>query len=304
MRCLFCKKPSDDSRSKEHIIPESIGNTRHVLPRGVVCDRCNNYFARKVEGPLLSHSSFRNLRAWYGIPNKRGISPSLSGFVAGTDIDIGLRVSPAGDIDIQPERERDRTYLEERFRLEAEGIEPNVFAFPLGVEPPKKEMSRFLAKMALESLALRFLPEIALLDRLIDDLHFDRIRNYARYGDNYPEWPFHQRRIFPEETLMRHPVTGAWVQAGFGFDLFVTKRHETYFAFALYGLEFVINVGGPSAKGYEEWLEDHHGASPLVERIGLRRSVGVGGDAGKFYLIGTSNRFKSCQFDRAEFHTS
>jgi len=69
---------------------------------------------------------------------------------------------------------------------------------------------------------------------------------------------------------MRHPATGEWVQAGFGYDLFITKRRETFFAFCLYGLEFVINVGGPSIKGYEEWLADHNGASPLVERVGAR----------------------------------
>lgn len=52
VRCIFCKQNSEGSRSVEHIIPESIGNTRHILPRGTVCDRCNNYFSRKVEGPL------------------------------------------------------------------------------------------------------------------------------------------------------------------------------------------------------------------------------------------------------------
>jgi len=49
MRCLFCKCPSDDSKSVEHIIPETLGNADHVLPRGTVCDKCNNYFSRKIE---------------------------------------------------------------------------------------------------------------------------------------------------------------------------------------------------------------------------------------------------------------
>jgi hypothetical protein len=29
------------------IIPEALGNSEHVRPRGEVCDGCNNYFASK-----------------------------------------------------------------------------------------------------------------------------------------------------------------------------------------------------------------------------------------------------------------
>src|SRR5271170_2839392 len=122
MRCLFCKSTSDSSRSVEHIIPESIGNTRRTLPRGAVCDQCNNYFSRKVEAPVLSHQLFRNLRAWHQVPNKRGRSPSLVGFVAGTDIDIALSVAVDGSLDVRSERERDRPHWEARLRREAAGI--------------------------------------------------------------------------------------------------------------------------------------------------------------------------------------
>ncbi len=63
MRCIFCKGDSNQSRSVEHIIPEALGNIEHVLPRGIVCDTCNNYFARKVEGPLLETQWFRHARS-------------------------------------------------------------------------------------------------------------------------------------------------------------------------------------------------------------------------------------------------
>src|SRR6267154_1084155 len=53
VRCIFCKQNSALSRSVEHIVPESLGNTQHILPIGVVCDACNNYLAREVEKPLL-----------------------------------------------------------------------------------------------------------------------------------------------------------------------------------------------------------------------------------------------------------
>lgn len=274
MRCIFCKRQSDNAKSIEHIVPESLGNIRgnerYLLPRGAICDECNNYFAREVEGPLLSHRSFRNLRAWYQVPSKKGRLPRLLGTHIGTDIPIGLRKAEEGDefafgpYSVVPEKQSDRDNL---FREIASN--PNTaFGFILGDSPPTKLMSRFLAKMAVEAHWIRFYPDY--IDGFIDEAHYDRIREWARCGDNYDDWPFSSRTIYPEETLMRHPTTNAWVQAGYAFDLFLTKRQETYFAFCLYGHEFVINVGGPSVRGYEEWLAENNQASPLVERLGFR----------------------------------
>lgn len=76
MRCIFCKQDSSGSVSVEHIVPESLGNTQHVLPVGVVCDACNQYFARKVERQLLESPMFRLLRSNMAVPNKRGRIPT------------------------------------------------------------------------------------------------------------------------------------------------------------------------------------------------------------------------------------
>ena len=77
MRCIFCKCDSATSRSVEHVIPESLGNTEHVLGAGVVCDGCNNYFASKVEGPLLSDPYFREQYSLAGILSKKGNLPRV-----------------------------------------------------------------------------------------------------------------------------------------------------------------------------------------------------------------------------------
>jgi hypothetical protein len=61
-------------------VPESFGNTEHVLEPGVVCDHCNNYLARKVEKPVLDSLYFKELRFGGGIPNKRGHLVPLDGF--------------------------------------------------------------------------------------------------------------------------------------------------------------------------------------------------------------------------------
>lgn len=296
MRCIFCKKVSDHSKSVEHLVPESLGNTTHVLPRGAVCDRCNNYFARKVEGPLLAHVSFRNLRAWYQVPTKRGVRPSLYGFIAGTDIDVGVRVGAGGQLEIKPERGRNQSRLEEHLRQAHAGAASSAYIFPRDFDPPVREMSRFMAKMALEAVALRFSRDPLLIEKLVDEPYYDPIRAWARSGDSPVAWPIHHRRIFPEEALMAHPTTGEWVQAGFGYDLFLTKRRETYFAFCLYGYEFVINVGGPSIQGYQEWLADHEQCSPLIERVGLRLERPANGTE-EVLIVGQADASVGANFD-------
>ena len=59
----------------EHIVPESLGNTDHVLPRGMVCDGCNQYFALKIEKPVLDSGIFRLLRSRMEVPNKKNRIP-------------------------------------------------------------------------------------------------------------------------------------------------------------------------------------------------------------------------------------
>lgn len=78
MRCIFCKHDSSSAKSVEHIIPESLGNVAHTLPIGAVCDACNQYFARKIERPILESGMFRILRADRRIENKRGRIPVLT----------------------------------------------------------------------------------------------------------------------------------------------------------------------------------------------------------------------------------
>jgi hypothetical protein len=77
MRCNFCKCSSESSSSREHIIPESLGNKEHLLPAGVVCDSCNNYFSRKIEKVVLDSAMMRLLRKDRNVPNKRGRVPAF-----------------------------------------------------------------------------------------------------------------------------------------------------------------------------------------------------------------------------------
>lgn len=75
MNCIFCKQETTHEQSSEHIVPESMGNQDHVLPVGAVCHGCNQYFARKIERPLLESPIFRHLRSGMKVRSKRGKIP-------------------------------------------------------------------------------------------------------------------------------------------------------------------------------------------------------------------------------------
>lgn len=268
-RCLFCKKSTHNSKSIEHIIPESFGSKKKVLPKGIVCDSCNNYFSIKVEKPILSHASFRNIRAFNQVPNKKGKYPSLLGEVSGTDLKVSLKLDKNQNPLIQPEFEKDRPCYNSLFADKLENSTFRPLVFPVNIEPPSKEMSRLLAKMALEAMAYLNCKDSHWVDLLVDSSHYDLIRNYARCGMGVIEWPYFQRRIFPEETKMVHSETGKWVQVGFGHDILLTSLPETYFIFVYYGTEYTLNVGGPSTTGFEAWLKENNGQSPILKSMGV-----------------------------------
>ncbi len=214
--------------------------------------------------------------------------PFLRGYAYGTDIEVGARVSAATKkIEIVPLRENQSGEFERLKRLSAFSIRRNVFVFPMDVQPPKREMSRFLAKMAFEAIFARFSlvsGAPAALD-LVSTEHYDNIRKWGRFGNNFKDWPYHYRAYFPEETLMEHPETKKWVQFGFGYDLLLTDYPETYFVFSYHGHEFSINLGGPSIKGYERWLVANRNVSTLVEKRGAFVQTVVENGAYKHLLV-------------------
>lgn len=84
--CPYCKKVlfTNDShsylyncKSEEHIIPKSLGNDELILPRGIICDDCNNYFAREIEKPFLENEAIKLLRTYHTIPSRKGKIPPL-----------------------------------------------------------------------------------------------------------------------------------------------------------------------------------------------------------------------------------
>lgn len=255
--CIFCKRDSSTSRSREHIIPESLGNSQAVLSPGVVCDKCNNYFAREVEAPFLCSPLFRNLRFRQVLTNKRGRVPFEEGVLDETHPVTLIRHAKGplvGEMRLDPVA----------FEHVMNQPECHVI-FPIGGAPPSDAVvSRFLAKAGLEALTQRFMEAPGAQDYVVGESQFDPIRRHAREG-HPKQWPYHMRRIY-EENHKVLDVSGQQAQMVYEYDFLETPMHEIYYVLALFGVEYAINIGGPDIEGYEAWLNVHSGQSPLYFR--------------------------------------
>ncbi|MEJ7623785.1 MAG: HNH endonuclease [Pyrinomonadaceae bacterium] len=253
MQCIFCKIDSTESCSVEHIIPESLGNLSHVLPPGVVCDKCNNYFATKVEKPFLETDAMRHMRYDQAIPNKRGRVPIVEGIVL-PDYPAVLQKftnsNLAGIISLDE--------VGAKHILATKGAK---LILPLASDPPARLVSRFLAKAAIEAMAARFSRNEEWLASFAAETQLDPIRHHARRGEP-ADWPFHVRRIYNMDAKWLDE-DGEPIQLVHEFDIVKTDWDEWFFILALFGLELAINYGGPEIGGYQRWLTENRGRSPL-----------------------------------------
>jgi len=262
-RCIFCKKDAGSSRSVEHIVPESLGNKEHTLPPGVVCDSCNNYFASSVEQPVLESVYFMASRFNALIPNKRRRMPRLPGILLpghrrGQQVQFHraeVSRDTGGNFEL---------YAEERAEEAIALGKTNRLIIPAsGPKPNHQLFSRFLAKVAIESMAQRLLNgEGDLLREFIDDEQLALLRNYARHGKSGLHWPYSERQIYSSDVLFPD-ANGNPYEVLHEWTFLYTDPKEMYFVIAILGVEYAINIGGPDIDGYASWLRQHDGQSPL-----------------------------------------
>lgn len=274
MNCVFCHNISDSSKSVEHIIPESLGNKEHILWRGAVCDKCNNYFATKIEKELLDqpyfismrHRNFIKTKKNRPVPIKVPSPQSKNGFEYIWLDDNGKNIE---------------MIFENKSKLVpliASGQKKHMIV-PIFSEPEPNNyiLSRFLAKCALEYLALKFddgeniyRNEIV---NLFKEKQFDDIRKYARFGEGTKYWPYHQRRVYSEGSWFvdEKENGGQPYEILHELDLLLLNCEstgdmlycETYFVVVIMGIEYVINIGGPEIDSYKNWLNENNQKCPI-----------------------------------------
>ncbi len=257
MNCIFCKKVSDDSKSVEHIVPESLGNTDHCLPKGIVCDKCNNYFASKIEQPVLEKPYFKNMRHRNFIRSKRGrLVPGKALFPHKDGGWADIRLDEKGFI-FDPKDEHIINLIKTG--------KINSLIIPTIRQPEENDpqISRFLAKMGLEFLALKFAHDSGWLNNIASEKELDPIRNYVRLG-NKKNWKYHQRRIYEEEDRFIDVVNHLEpYEILHEFDFLFIERRVMYFVIVFMGIEFAINMMESETNFYIQWLEENDGISPV-----------------------------------------
>ena len=228
MRCIFCKSDSSTSKSREHIIPESLGNVNSFLPPGLVCDKCNNYFSREVEKPLLDSHYFRDLRFQMSVPSKKNKIPSIKGMHVQSMTQVELsKESGCSDIGIDIIESKNAAHARQVIRNSQRGT----FVLPMPPMPEGHLIARFLAKVGLEALASKIFP-MGDINELIDMKQLDDLRSYARRGS-------------------------------LGEVILITESEEYYIVVAIFGVEFALNLGSRCIENYYEWLRKHNAKSPL-----------------------------------------
>lgn len=252
-RCIFCGCESTFSKSVEHIVPESFGNKSAILQKGIVCDKCNNYFARKVEQPFLDSEPIRKLRQELQLENKKGKTieeyqyPKIGeNQVKQISCDNFLIYS----IEEKTEKELETLVKEyQQYLLQSDSflLEQNIC------------LSRLLAKMALEYFVYRCGQTPDVCDYVLEDDVFFAIRSYARYGSR-KIWPYSVRRIYARDEAYKGDVFSA---ISWEADFLFTELGEVYFIIVMHGMEYAINLGGPFVEGYEFWLKKNKDKSPL-----------------------------------------
>jgi len=270
MQCIFCHKDSSNSKSVEHIIPESLGNKEHFLPKGYVCDACNNYFSIKIEKELLAQPYFVSMRFWNDIKTKHGRfvkEPFIFPYI--------MDISP---VSYNPEEKI--VYIENDSVVNAIISGKCNKAFSLFYDEPDTPnalMSRFLAKCAYEYFLYNMgkdkydLCVQEYLGRGKDILK--ELREYARYGIG-KYWQYNQRRIYSEGDYFYNNNENICYKILHEMKLFV-KEHkhfqngnieaEMYFVMAIAGIEFAVCVSDPDISNYQKWLNENGRRSPLED---------------------------------------
>ena len=260
-RCIFCKQDSSMSRTVEHIIPEALGNKEHILPAGVVCDSCNEYFALKIEKPLLELDYFRHARFRKMVPNKEDRIPTIQAVYLPGNMLVEIMRNEEGT-SIYPFKEANSSQFVRSMLTHDTGS----LIIPEPALPDEQIVSRFLGKVAIEVLAFRLLGVPGGLEEIVDKPELDKLRHYVRFGDPRMQWPFHRRRLYHEDKVFYEEGYGQY-DVLHEFDLLYTESQELYLVLAIFGIEYCLNMGGPEIDGYVEWLKKHEFKSPLYKEI-------------------------------------
>jgi hypothetical protein len=247
--CIYCGTKEGSFTNVEHVVPEALGNDTLILPRGYVCDECNNRVS-SLEQAFLNCLPMSILKIFCVPYSKKGAFhshrfPNIH--IEKTSPNSFRIVGQAGPDSVpQPVKQSDGTI---RFSLP---FRDNKRFDPIAV-------ARVLAKVGLGAMAMEVGREFAL------DSRFDAARDFIRKGG-----PFANRLVMAKSV---EPKMGSRIQWNVPELEGAFLECDLLGALFLLGLEPDILVPLPEALleraiAYDLWDPSpgpHHG-SDAVER--------------------------------------
>lgn len=180
MSCVLCGN-NESLTSIEHIIPESMGNKRYILPAGYVCKTCNNIFS-KFEREILSNTIIGFERARFANRTKKGKLPNAKvGEVtmSGTQSENIIKLSGITSENIKNSNPRTGV-----FQVTVPGFQGNEMV-----------TAKFLLKVSYLSL-------FKSRRKLFQEYDFSSLKDYLLNKSNL-DWPFvtTQKDIYKFESI-------------------------------------------------------------------------------------------------------
>ncbi|MFA5179016.1 MAG: HNH endonuclease [Candidatus Izemoplasmatales bacterium] len=245
--CIFCGEDTSSSKSVEHIIPESLGNNKIILGRGVVCDKCNNYFAREIERPFLDIEGIRNARFWNDIKSKKGKIPDTEIIVCG---EKGyFRKINGNNILIM-----DSKGMEKFLNMKPSILLSHGFA-EIGDVQNKYEIARFLLKCGYEFMI--YLVAEHNQTNIDGDISFETdntyqdLTKYVREGTKEKIiWPYIVEKITEYEVFSNKEQIEISVSIK-------STGENVYFILDLYGLRYIVNLLKMEICSYKTLSDDN-----------------------------------------------
>jgi|GEM_PF-2928687 len=197
--CIYCLKDSSKTQSHEHIFPEALGYKKK-LPKGYVCDNCNNYFSDLDKNVLYNRIVALKCGA-EGIPGKKGHRLQIGQKLNFPNPGSGQFELTLGPISITNETK-----------------EVN-FTSKQDTEFNELKFARGIHKIAFNCYASRFRQEKALQSR------FDNLRRYIKNPNQHELWIYAVRYA----TKCNSIVT---------FDFF--ENNEEILKLQIFNLDFVV----------------------------------------------------------------
>ena len=202
----------------------------------------------------------RHSRFEMSVPSKRGRIPSVIGLHPKSRTKVELvRHSDANSLSVGASEGEDESPWMSFLQSSDHGR-----IFVPKVETPEADTvaARFIGKVAIEVLTQRIMDVPGANDEIVDRAELDPLRRYVRLGQPKSVWPVNVRRIYPPDFVFSEP-DGDGHEVLHEWTILYTHAPECYVVIAIFGVEYVINLGGPALDGYECRLEENSNKSPL-----------------------------------------